>query len=205
MSIRSLKHFNKKIFAKLLWQRVFSYNMKVNMSTKCKTHYDTLEISPNATHNEIKSAYYKLTIQYHPDKNKSDSAKQIFQEISAAYEVLSNYKLRKQYDRTIAIRQGNVNVIQRPTKPYEANSFEKKNFDFDKWSHHHYGRQLAGSFERKLLYQQYLNYQKRQMKENESTKSTIKWSFFLGVTIFIVPFILERLNNYDIPLNEKPK
>lgn len=63
-------------------------------------YYDTLEISRNATPDEIKKAYRKKALQYHPDKNPGNSeAEKNFKEISEAYEVLSDEKKRQLYDR----------------------------------------------------------------------------------------------------------
>lgn len=67
---------------------------------RLQTHYDALGLRPNATHADIKSAYYRLSKLYHPDKNKgSDDASVKFREITAAYEVLGNFRLRKLYDK----------------------------------------------------------------------------------------------------------
>lgn len=62
-------------------------------------HYDSLGITPKATQNEIKAAYYKLSMVYHPDKNKDEASLQKFRAITEAYEVLGNVKTRKMYDR----------------------------------------------------------------------------------------------------------
>lgn len=65
-----------------------------------RNHYEALGITPKATQTDIKSAYYKLSMRYHPDKNKgSTDASKKFQDITAAYEVLGNFKLRKLYDK----------------------------------------------------------------------------------------------------------
>ncbi|RWS22370.1 dnaJ subfamily C member 30-like protein [Leptotrombidium deliense] len=62
--------------------------------------YEILGISRNSTHNEIKSAYYKLSFVYHPDKNVGDEeAAKRFQEIRQAYEVLGNSERKQRYDR----------------------------------------------------------------------------------------------------------
>jgi len=63
--------------------------------------YDILEVNKNATQDDIKKAYKKLAIQYHPDKNKGNAeAEKKFQEISNAYSVLSNQDSRNRYDMT---------------------------------------------------------------------------------------------------------
>jgi DnaJ-class molecular chaperone len=60
--------------------------------------YDRLEINPTASSSDIKKAYYKLSKQWHPDKNPSEDAKKKFQEIAEAYEILSDEEKRNNYD-----------------------------------------------------------------------------------------------------------
>ncbi|TLD97607.1 DnaJ family protein [Helicobacter jaachi] len=64
-----------------------------------KSLYDTLQISENASSDEIKKAYRKLARKYHPDINKDPGAEEKFKEINAAYEVLSDENKKAQYDR----------------------------------------------------------------------------------------------------------
>ena len=68
------------------------------MSTQ-RDYYEILGISKDATETEIKKAYRKLAMKYHPDKNKDDDAEDKFKEISEAYAVLSDKEKREQYDR----------------------------------------------------------------------------------------------------------
>lgn len=69
------------------------------MSEK-KDYYELLGISKTATTDEIKKAYRKLAVKYHPDKNPGDkAAEETFKEISEAYEVLSDPQKRQQYDQ----------------------------------------------------------------------------------------------------------
>ena len=64
-----------------------------------KDPYSMLGVSKIATQDEIKKAYRKLAMQYHPDKNKGDKkAEEKFKEIGAAYEILGDSKKRKEYD-----------------------------------------------------------------------------------------------------------
>ncbi|OIP57902.1 MAG: molecular chaperone DnaJ [Candidatus Levybacteria bacterium CG_4_10_14_0_2_um_filter_36_16] len=62
-------------------------------------YYQTLGVSKNASAVELKKAYRKLALQYHPDKNKSKEAEEKFKEINQAYEVLSNPQKKAQYDQ----------------------------------------------------------------------------------------------------------
>lgn len=64
-----------------------------------KDYYAILNISKNANDDEIKKAYRKLALQYHPDKNKSAGAEEKFKSVSEAYEVLSDKKKREIYDQ----------------------------------------------------------------------------------------------------------
>ncbi len=64
-----------------------------------RDYYDILGVSKSASVDEIKSAYRKLAMQFHPDKNKEASAEERFKEISEAYAVLSDPEKRRIYDQ----------------------------------------------------------------------------------------------------------
>lgn len=69
------------------------------MSSK-RDYYEVLEVSKSATAEEIKKAYRKKAIQYHPDKNPGDKeAEEKFKEAAEAYEVLSDTEKRSRYDQ----------------------------------------------------------------------------------------------------------
>jgi len=65
------------------------------------THYETLSIPRNAGKSQIKSAYYKLSKQFHPDINKDPQAREKFVAFSEAYTVLANDRQRRSYDRSL--------------------------------------------------------------------------------------------------------
>lgn len=67
------------------------------MSSK-RDYYETLGVPKNSSKEDIKNAYRKLALQYHPDRNKAYGAEEKFKEISEAYAVLSDEEKRKRYD-----------------------------------------------------------------------------------------------------------
>lgn len=65
-----------------------------------RDYYEVLGVAKNATDSEIKSAYRKKAVQYHPDKNPGNKeAEEKFKEAAEAYDVLSNPEKRKRYDQ----------------------------------------------------------------------------------------------------------
>jgi curved DNA-binding protein CbpA len=76
------------------------------MLSHSKNYYEILEIPPSASQQEIKAAYKKLAILYHPDKNPDNKqAEEIFKLISEAYHTLSNSEKRNFYDVKIGLKQ----------------------------------------------------------------------------------------------------
>ena len=68
------------------------------MATK-RDYYEILGLSKSASLAEIKAAYRKLALQWHPDRNKSPNANEKFKEINEAYAVLSDSKKKETYDQ----------------------------------------------------------------------------------------------------------
>jgi len=79
-----------------------------------KNYYEVLGISRNATQEEIKKAYRKLSMKFHPDKNEGDAFfEEMFKKIQEAYEVLSNTSKRHQYNAMLDSYQGNPEEFRR--------------------------------------------------------------------------------------------
>jgi len=79
-----------------------------------KNYYDTLGVQHNASQEEIKQAYRKLSVKFHPDKNNGDPfLEEMFKNINEANEILSDQTKRKEYDTTLN------NLNQSFTKSYQ--------------------------------------------------------------------------------------
>src|SRR5438034_2407625 len=64
-----------------------------------RDYYDVLGVPKGANKDEIKAAYRKLALQFHPDRNKSPDATERFNEVSEAYLILSDDAKRNQYNQ----------------------------------------------------------------------------------------------------------
>ncbi len=88
-----------------------------------RDYYQILRISHRASPPEIKRAYRRLAVLFHPDKNRSDQAAALFQEINEAHRILSDPILREQYD------QGQFETAAPPsTAPYHRDPAYRRRY-----------------------------------------------------------------------------
>ncbi len=64
-----------------------------------KDFYKVLGLEKGASEDEIKKAYRKMALKYHPDKNKAPDAEEVFKGVAEAYEILSDPKKKELYDK----------------------------------------------------------------------------------------------------------
>lgn len=190
-----------------------------------RSHYDALGISPAATQNDIKQAYYNLSKVYHPDRNEgSDTAAEKFRAITEAYEVLGNYRLRKLYDKGILHTAGRQYARQQDAVSKEAEEeeddpqtrFYKKRmtrthvptasgrtpiYDFDEWSRNHYG----ASFNRKKKAEEKF---RARAAQDELVNSTVIQGYVVYAMVglglmYVLILMQERSHDTPKPLPEK--
>jgi molecular chaperone DnaJ len=80
-----------------------------------KNLYEVLGVDKSASDKDIKKAFHKLALDYHPDRNKDPEAVDKFKEITAAYETLSNSERRAKYDQ-----HGDASYTQQPPQGFHG-------------------------------------------------------------------------------------
>ena len=109
-----------------------------------KDFYSILEVPRKATQAQIKSAYYKLSMKYHPDKNQGNrEAHRKFVEIGEAYAALGQIESRRKYDIELGFTHPQVrsSSVQRQKFTYTPppNASHGPQFNFDEFYKAHYG------------------------------------------------------------------
>lgn len=160
--------------------------------------YDILNVNKNASPNDIKSAYKKLALKYHPDKNSDDTTNKFIQ-IKTAYEILKDPHKRKQYDATILDVNFHNNLYDYIKKFFVDTSPEYKNI-IDSFTNKYY-KSEEDQLRQDINNLNINNIFENINKINKYLPSTItkKISFldkYLNNTVLIT--ILEQ--SYDIPL-----
>lgn len=84
-------------------------------------YYAVLGVSPQAVQEDIKKAYRKLALEYHPDRNQGNrNAEQKIREVNAAYEILGDPDARKTYDRLRLGQVDSPNRYPQDTEPEDV-------------------------------------------------------------------------------------
>ncbi|XP_018560959.1 dnaJ homolog subfamily C member 30 [Anoplophora glabripennis] len=173
------------------------------LSSKSKNHYESLGIPSSSTQSEVKTAYYKLSMQYHPDKSQSTESSQKFRDITEAYKVLGNAKTRKLYDKGLYFG-GAASV----TTDDSTNKFHKSRetrsrpppptgrtpiYDYDEWSRSHYG----ATFQRQMAYKRRMRMHNQKREQDLNDVKLEKLLFVLGLVLAICMYLFRDKTDYD--------
>ncbi|XP_070835543.1 uncharacterized protein [Chaetodon trifascialis] len=169
---------------------------------KSKTgYYDILEVLPTATQAQVKTAYYKQSFIFHPDRNAgSEEATVRFSEISEAYTVLGNKSLRRKYDRGL-LNPSDLVATARPSGKDTTGSSTKRQagtrsvmgadgrggiFDFDKFFKAHYGEQLRKERDARFRKEEMLKRQENAVENKIASMMEMGICIMLGVAMVLV-------------------
>lgn len=204
-------------------QRLLYQQVREIVTTPCllANYYQSLGLSKGATQSDIKKAYYKMSMLYHPDKNKnSDIAAEKFRQITQAYEVLGNFRLRKLYDKGIIHTAGpqyaraqreadeaefEAEKEEDPQTRFYKARMQRSNvpnpsgrtpiYDFDEWSRSHYGANFARKQDglKKMQTQE----EKRKANSSQFQAEIVMFAGAIMVGLMIMVGIMETANDVD--------
>jgi len=172
--------------------------------------YEILELDINASENEIKKAYHKLALLYHPDKNKNKETKEKFQNIQTAYQILSNQKSRIDYCKLNRIEQHNfVDLLQKIFKDnlmLEEIKHFGINFEKNDWTYleNNFKNVLnALNLKELLVFFKQGKFPKKKIDTNFSISDTDNEEFDdeNSESFFNLPVYYQKNNSLDIFLN----
>ncbi len=178
-------------------------------------HYGKLNLNRNATNREIKSAYYKLSKQLHPDVNNDANAETKFKEIQEAYHILSDQERKETYDRSIDENLNQTYQYPNINKNYYHSKWKNKTgkvytgrtnkYDFDEYYRMHYEYMVKKRQQEiqqdENIRQKWDEYKKQQAEENlnyefvrKRTRRSV-WIWLLFFQILLYAFIKRLQEN----------
>lgn len=157
-------------------------------------YYETLGVSKNASADEIKSAYRKLAMKYHPDRNPGDkAAEEKFKEISVAYDILSDEKKRANYDY---YGSSSSNQNYQNYQNYQNQSYTQEEDIFWQWMNGAFNQNSKDSQDSKNTYRYY--YYTNEKKPE--TKSESLGALLTSVLMLVFGIFLFKFSLYFFPI-----
>ena len=162
-----------------------------------KSYYNTLGVREDASIEEIRKAFWRLSQLYHPDVNHGQDSEETFKEMSGAFDVLKNEEKRKKYD--LSRHRNTIDDVFNPTNRTYSNGFTGfTKEDLENMFRQGFGEEM---FNRSFRYSR----DKSEYNQRKNDKETLRRVF---VSIFCTGLILGALGNeyvtdLDIyPINE---
>lgn len=110
--------------------------------------YTILGISQYAKYREIKVAYRRLALKYHPDRNSSPFAEDAIKRINAAFEILSDKDKRRQYDKTAVLNNISQNKEKNQNQQYSSYTYDDSNNVYADSDHNNTGNDYDASLKK---------------------------------------------------------
>ncbi len=162
------------------------YSSRHDASKRHKDWYTVMGVTPHATQQQIKEAYYGLSMKYHPDRNRGSAiAHDKFTELTEAYSTLGNYESRRKYDK------GLLHKHRRPSHAQHSHQEgggtqargEKVMFNFDEFYRMHYGEALRREQHRMRARKVTKETARQQMLLSDSTQQVLVVCVALAVLL----------------------
>jgi curved DNA-binding protein CbpA len=160
-----------------------------------KDYYKILNVANTADEKQIKKAYHKLALKYHPDKNPNEVVKytKIFEELSEAYSVLSDPIKRKEYEQSKLMNQfrnseENFQGFARKQNIFKYGHPNSRRFNYQSF---HYHQSFNSDKFNKFRYN---SEPRNERNENEYRKENVNSKFhFLNFLVYAVIFEIQSL------------
>ncbi len=151
--------------------------------------YKILGVEKTATTDQLKKAYRKLAMQYHPDRNPDDkNAEEMFKKVNEAYSILSDDEKRRQYD-LYGSSQNQANQYQGNSNQYnQAYTYYYQSNPFEDWFRENQNRDWTEQYERNTR-----NYRK-------ATKGAGFSAIISGIAMVVVGIIFFRFSWILFPI-----
>lgn len=133
-------------------QSVLTYAVCILVITELilatKDYYDILGVPKDASERQIKKAFHKLALKYHPDRNNNPNAEARFREIAEAYETLSDKTKRREYDQLSTSDPFFSEESERRSSGHQhyTSNFDDIFKDFDFYNQHRHRRPFDDHF-----------------------------------------------------------
>ena len=168
--------------------------------------YSILQVEQNCTETQIKKAYHKLALLYHPDKCKDIDASDKFQKISYAYEILINPKTRQEYCKLSNNDQNNfVNLLQKifhnklNIDELQAFGINFSNTDWEYLKENFIDLLNALNFEEMFNFYKLGKFQKKKIDiNNYNSSDTDNEVYNVYETYFDLPIYYQKISKNDI-------
>ncbi|XP_022086493.1 dnaJ homolog subfamily B member 12-like [Acanthaster planci] len=168
----------------------------VNRIKKCKDFYEILGIPKDANEADIKKAYRKLALQFHPDKNHAPGAGEAFKAIGKAFSVLSDAEKRKRYDMFGDESPEVSNVRRRRHHHHHHGGFyyETRGFDDDDFSPEDlFNMFFGGGFPQGDIARQRRHYRTHHPRQHQSQEEA-RYTFLLQLLPIFMLVIISLLS-----------
>ncbi len=135
-----------------------------------KNYYEILGVDITATQEEIRKAYYKQARKYHPDNNPGQDTTNMMQQITLAYNTLSNEESKKQYDATLKRNQSRTSFNNTTTNTNNSYSHTQSTEDFWRFFDEYFHERSEQTQQEERRKQNQRKYEKNHRQAQERAK-----------------------------------